>query len=430
MKRFIPLLTILAILLCQPLPAAEPVLALKAGHVFDSRSGRVGGAQVILVEKGKISAMGPGLAIPNGATVVDLGAYTVMPGLIEAHAHLLQEHPGDEHNTLTVTKAVAMEGDPLRALRGAARARSYLEAGYTTVRDLGNSGRFADVALKRAIDEGALPGPRLFVSGPGLAPEGGQVPNLAPGHAGLIDGDYRIVRGVEDARQAVREHVYHGADLIKIYSNSSPNRTMLSLAEMKAIVEESHLYRLKVTAHATTDEAIERALEAGVDAIEHGYKVSDTTLRQMQRKGVFLVPTDMDLLLADKQVRKLNMALTREQVADLAKPYHERLRRARDAGVTIAAGSDMYMGLGPARGEAAKRVLFAYAEAGLGTREILQAATINNARLLEQEGLGVLAEGAHADIIAVKGNPIDELAAIERVVFVMKAGAVVKAAPL
>ncbi|MCC2971845.1 amidohydrolase family protein [Massilia sp. IC2-476] len=429
MKRCIPLLAILMALVCPPSPAAEPVLALKAGRVFDSRAGRVGSAQVILVEKGRISAMGPGLAIPDGATVIDLSGYTVMPGLIEAHAHLLQEHPGDEHNTLTVTKAVAMEGDPLRALRGAARARSYLEAGYTTVRDLGNAGRFADVALKRAIDEGSVPGPRLFVSGPGLAPEGGQVPNLAPGHAGLIDGDYRIVRGAEDARIAVRENVYHGADLIKIYSNSSPNRTLLSLAEMKAIVEEAHLYKLKVTAHATTDEAIERALEAGVDAIEHGYKLSDTTLRQMQRKGVFLVPTDMDVSLAEKQVRKLNMPLTREQVVGLAKPYHERLRRARDTGVTIAAGSDMYMGLGPSRGEAAKRVLFAYAEAGLGTREILQAATINNARLLDQEGLGVLAEGAHADIIAVHGNPLDELAAIERVVFVMKAGVVAKALP-
>jgi imidazolonepropionase-like amidohydrolase len=413
----------------QPLTAAEPLVALKAGRVFDSRTGRVSGPQIILVDKGKISAMAPGLAIPEGASTIDLGAYTVMPGLIEAHAHLLQEHPGDEHNTLTVTKAVAMEGDPLRALRGAARARSYLEAGYTTVRDLGNAGRFADVALKRAIDEGSLPGPRLFVSGPGLAPEGGQVPNLVPGYAGLIDGDYRVVRGADDARQAVREHVYHGADLIKIYSNSSPNRTMLSVAEMKSIVEEAHLYKLKVTAHATTDEAISRALEAGVDAIEHAYAVSDDTLKQMQRKGVFLVPTDMDLSLAEKQVRKLNMPLSREQVAALAKPYHERLRRVRDARVTIAAGSDMYMGLGPARGDAAKRVLFAYAEAGLGTREILQAATINGARLLGQDALGVLEKGSHADLIAVEGNPVDELAAIERVVFVMKAGVVAKAPP-
>jgi imidazolonepropionase-like amidohydrolase len=406
--------------------AAEPVMALKAGRVFNSRSGLVGGPQVILVEGGKITAIGPSLSVPEGAKIVDLGAYTVMPGFIESHAHLLQEHPGDEHNTLTVTKAVVMEGDALRALRGAARARSYLDAGYTTIRDLGNAGRFADVALKRAIEEGSVPGPRLYVSGPGLAPEGGQVPNLAPGHTSIIDGDYRIIRGIEDARLAVRENLYYGADLIKIYSNSSPNKTMLSVAEMKTIVDEAHLYKMRVTAHATTDAAIARALEAGVDAIEHGYVVTDDTLKEMRRRGVYLVPTDMDFDLAEKQVRKLNMTLSREQIAALAKPYHERLRRARKAGVVIAAGSDMYMDLGPPRGAAAKRVLFAYKEAGLGTRDILQAVTINGAQLLGEPKLGVLEAGAYADIIAVKGNPIEQLEVINQVDFVMKAGVVTK----
>ena len=426
MKPIRAFLLSIAFIAAAPVQAAEPVVALKAGRVFDSRSGLVSGPQVILVEDGKITAMAPSLPIPEGARTIDLARYTVMPGLIESHAHLLQEHPGDEHNTLTVTKAVALEGDALRALRGAARARSYLDAGYTTVRDLGNAGRFADVALKRAIGEGSVTGPRLYVSGPGLAPEGGQAPGLAPGHAAIIDGDYRIVRGEEDARQAVRENLYYGADLIKIYSNSSPNRTMLSLAEMKAIVEEAHLYKLRVTAHATTDAAIARALAAGVDAIEHAYVVSDATLKEMRRRGIYLVPTDMDFELAEKQVRKLNMPLSREKIAALAKPYHERLRRAHKAGVAIAAGSDMYMALGPARGAAAKRVLFAYREAGLGTRAILQAATIHGARLLGEPGLGVLEAGAHADIIAVEGDPIEQLEAVERVVFVMKAGVITK----
>lgn len=426
MKAICTFLLSLALIDAQPVLAAEPVVALKAGRVFNSRSGLVGGPQIILVQGGKITAMGHALTVPEGAKTVDLGRYTVMPGLIESHAHLLQEHPGDEHNTLTVTKAVVMEGDALRALRGAARARSYLDAGYTTVRDLGNAGRFADVALKRAIEEGSVPGPRLYVSGPGLAPEGGQVPNLAPGHATVIDGDYRIVRGVEDARQAVRENLYYGADLIKIYSNSSPNKTMLSVAEMKTIVDEAHLYKMRVTAHATTDAAIVRALEAGVDAIEHAYVVTDATLKEMRRRGVYLVPTDMDFDLAEKQVRKLNMPLSREQIAALAKPYHERLRRARNAGIVIAAGSDMYMALGHLRGAAAKRVLFAYNEAGLSTREILQAVTINGAQLLGEPKLGILEAGAYADIIAVEGNPIEQLEAVDRVVFVMKAGVITK----
>jgi len=243
------------------------------------------GPQLIVVQQGKVVAIGADLVPPAGARVIDLTGFTVLPGLVEAHAHLLQEHPGDEHNTMTVTKAVAMEGDALRALRGAARAKAYLDAGFTSVRDLGNSGRFADVALKRAIEEGTAQGPRLFVSGPGLAPEGGQVPNLAPGHANLVDGDYRIVRGREDARQAVREAVYYGADLIKLYSNSSPNKTMLSPEEMRAVVDEAHLYGMKVAAHATTDLAVSRAIDAGVDSIEHAYKVSDDTLGLMRRRA-------------------------------------------------------------------------------------------------------------------------------------------------
>jgi len=409
-----------------PAQAAGPAIALRAGRVFDSEKAVLTGPQIILVQDGKVVAMGADLAVPAGAKEIDLRGFTVLPGLVEAHAHLLQEHPGDEHNTITVTKAVAMEGDALRALRGAARAKAYLEAGFTTVRDLGNSGRFADVALKRAIEEGTVPGPRLFVSGPGLAPEGGQVPNLVPGYASLVDGDYRIVRGREDARQAVREAVYYGADLIKVYANSSPNKTMLSLEELRAVVEEAHLYKMKVAAHATTDQAVALAVDAGVDSIEHAYKVSDDTLRRMRRQGVTMVPTDMDLSLAEKQVRKLNMPLDAQQIAALAAPYHERLMRARKAGVTIAAGSDMYMGLGPDRGSAARRMLFAYAEAGMPARDILQAATLHGGALVGEPGLGILARGAHADIIAVRGDPLADLSAMERVVFVMKGGQVVR----
>lgn len=143
-----------------------------------------------------------------------------------------------------------------------------------------------------------------------------------------------------------------------------------------------------------------------------------------------LVPTDMDLSLTEKQVRKLNMPLDAAQIAALAVPFHERLMRARRAGVMIAAGSDIYMGLGPNRGDAAKRVLFAYAEAGMPAREILQAATWHGGRLLGDLGLGVLVKGAHADIIAVRGDPLADLAAIERVVFVMKAGQIVRDVPL
>jgi imidazolonepropionase-like amidohydrolase len=292
------------------------------------------------------------------------------------------------------------------------------------VRDLGNSGKFADVALKRAIDEGTVVGPRLYVSGPGLASEGGQAPDLLHGQTSLIDGDYRIIRGADDARNAVREHLYFGVNLIKIYSNSSPNKTFLSIDEMKAIVEEAHLYNLRVTAHATNDLAIRRAVLAGVDAIEHGYVVSDSTLQLMKERNVILVPTDMDFLMAKKQIKKLRMNLGDQEIVQLAMPYYERLKRAKKAGVVIASGSDMYMDLGLSRGEAAKRVFFAYQEAGISLSEILQAATVNAAMLIGEKKLGVLKKGCFADIIAVDGVPLENISALEQIVFVMKNGVV------
>lgn len=381
---------------------ATPATLIYAGRVFDSEAGQMLGPRLILVQDGRIAEIGSALAVPPGTRRLDLRDYTVLPGLIEAHAHLLMEHPGDEHNTLTVTKAVAIEGEPLRALRGAARARSYLEAGYTTVRDLGNAGRYADVALKRAIAEGSVPGPRLFVSGPGLAPEGGQVPDLAPGQGAIVDGDYRVVRGAEDARQAVREHVYHGVDLVTLYSDSAPNKTVLSVDEMRAIVGEAHRYGLKVSAHAGADDAVARALDAGVDAIEHGDGASEATLGRMGRQAVPLV----------------------------AASSHEALRRAHAAGVALAAGSDLTATRGLPRGNAARQLLASWREAGLAPRDILQAATINGARLLGAaagSGLGVLEKGAHADIVAVRGDPLEDLEALGQVVFVMKGGQVVRA---
>ena len=427
MGRFI--LVLLTLLVgCNPSYAQpDSIIAIKTSRLFDSHLGQViMGKKIILIEKGTITDIGADIAIPKQAQVIDLNGFTVLPGLIESHSHLLMAHPGDEENTLTVTKSVAWEGDALRALRGAARARSFLEAGYTTVRDLGNSGKFADVALKKAINEGSVVGPRLYVSGPGLAPEGGQAPGILPAYQHLIEGEYRIIRSVDDARVAVREHVNQGVDLIKIYANASPNRLHLSVAEMKVICEEAHFYGLKVTAHATTDLAIHRALKAGVDAIEHGYVVSDSTLALMKSSQVILVPTDMDRLLSRKQVEKLRMKLSDAQLNQLMEPYHNRLQRAHRLGVMIAAGSDMYMDLGLPRGEAAKRVLFAYQEGGLSAGFILQAATYYGARLLGEEKLGALKKGAWADLIAVEGNPLDDLTQLEKVRFVMKDGVIYK----
>ena len=409
----------------QPQQPNQAVTVIRAGRLFDSESGIFLPARDIIVKGNLIDSVGENLPVPSGAQVIDLRRYTVLPGLIDAHTHLLYLEDPKAGLSSEGIKALTMEGTPLRALRGAARGRTFLLTGITTVRDLGNSGRFGDVALRLAIIEGSVDGPRMMVSGPGLSSEGGQFPGLQFGYRHIAEEEYRIIRGVDDARNAVRENVTYGATVIKIYANNTPNPTFLSLEEMKAIVNEAHLLRIKVAAHATSDVAVRRAVEAGVDSIEHGYQISDETLKLMKEKGVALVPTDVDLQSFKYfMAQSNNQPLTEAQILQNLKPLRDRLQRAVAAGVTIVAGSDMYIDMKRPQGEAAKRVLFAYLESGMKPIQILQSATINAARLLNNPRVGVIKNGTFADIIAVEGNPGDNFDSIEKVKFVMKNGKV------
>jgi imidazolonepropionase-like amidohydrolase len=402
-------------------------VVIRAGRLFDSESGTMRPGQDILVRNGQIVQVGPGIATPANARVIDLRSYTVLPGLIDAHTHLLYLESPKSTLTLEGVKAVAVEGTPLRALHGAARARTFLQAGITTVRDLGNSGHFGDVALRRAILDGSVDGPRMFVSGPGLSPVGGQFPGVQPAYQAIAEEEYRIVRNPADAADAVREVITFGAQVIKVFSNNTPNPGALTPDELRAIVETANMMRVRVAAHATSDAAVWRAAEAGVHSIDHGYQIADSTLALMKRKGVALVPTDLDSVSAELYLKQAG-TYTPESLRNFLRqvePMKDRLRRAMAAGVTIAAGSDNYIDMGLPQGEAARRVLFAYHEAGMPATQILQAATINNGRLLGLEGrLGVIKPGALADIIAVEGDPLTDFKAIERVRFVMKAGTV------
>ena len=415
--------TPLSFLKAQTTTPSPLVIIIRAGRLFDSENGVLLPARDIIIKGNRIDAVGENLPVPTGARVVDLTRHTVLPGLIDAHTHLLYLEDPSLGLTSEGIRAITQEGTPLRALRGAARGRTFLMAGFTTVRDLGNAGRFGDVALRIAIIEGSVDGPRMYVSGPGLSPEGGQFPGVQNTHRHLAEEEYRIVRGAEDARLAVRENVTYGARVIKIYSNNTPNPAYLSMEEMRAIVEEARLLQVKVAAHATDDKAIRRAVEAGVDSIEHGYEIKDETLQLMKARGVALVPTDIDSLsltrYAERAKRPASPGLTRFLEAS-----RERLRRAIAAGVTIVAGSDNYISMGVPQGEAAKRVLFAYHEAGMEPAKILQSATINGARLIGEQRLGVVKAGSLADIIAVDGDPTKDFNSIEKVKFVMKNGKV------
>lgn len=412
-----------------PLRAQEPaVVLIRAGRVFDSEAARFREGQDILVRGERIVEVGPNLTAPEGAEVVDLRAYSVLPGLIDAHTHLLYLEDPAAGLTMEGVRSLIVEGEPLRALHGAARARTFLDAGITTVRDLGNSGRFADVALAQAISDGSHEGPRMIVSGPGLSAVGGQFPGLQSDYADLAAGEYRIVRGPDDAAEAVRENVTFGARVIKVFADNTPNPGYLSLEELSAIVEAAERMGVRVAAHATSDRAVWTATAAGVTSIEHGYQVADSTLRFMSERGVALIATDVDSVTARRYLE-----LTGEDTFDPAaieawlESARDRLRRAKAAGVTLGAGSDDYVDLEAPQGSMARRVLFAYRQAGLSPEEILQAATATNAEILGWAGrVGVLKAGAWADIIAVDGNPAEDFGAIERVRFVMKGGRVVR----
>jgi len=421
------LLCIVATTVGAQTPLDSGVTLIHAGRVFDSERGVFLPSRDILVRRGMIDSVAERIAPPAGAKIVDLSRYSVLPGLIDAHTHLLYlESPAGEL-TLQGAGAVIVEGTPLRALHGAARARTFLAAGITTVRDLGNSGRFGDIALRDAIRDGSVDGPRMVAAGPGLSPEGGQFPGLQSGYRAIAEEEYRVVRGPQDAALGVRENVTYGADVIKIYSNNTPNKGALSVDEMRAIVDEAHRLHVKVTAHATSDEAVWRAATAGVDGIEHAYQVADSTLALMKQKGIFMVPTDLDsatmLRYASRSQGKFTA--TPAQVPTFLNGQRDRLRRALKIGVMVAAGSDNYLDMGMPQGEAAKHNLFAYAEAGMSNLAVMQSATWSASRLLGLENrIGVLKPHAFADVIAIEGDPSTDIHALERVRFVMKQGTI------
>lgn len=380
-------------------------IAVTAKQMIDVRSGKEIPNAVILVEKNKITAVGSNLKIPDSVQIIALGDVTLLPGLIDAHTHLLHQYYtkyGDD-NSNRLLEMVQL-GPAKRALLGVKLARGMLEAGFTSVRDLGNSSINADIALRDAINNGDIIGPRMFVSTRALAPVGGQFQSVTPEAQQLLNQEYVQISGAEEARKAVRQAIYDGADCIKVIVNSGSRR--LAPEGMKVIVEEAKRANLPVAAHATDgDGPAMIAAEAGVSSIEHAYTISENVLNLMAKKNIFLVPTD---------------------VPGVTK-YQDRIKRALKAGVRIAIGSDIYYEFpGKTRGQVCAGMYKTYVAAGMTNLEVLRAATLNPADLIGNNSIGVLEVGRFADIIAVKGNPMTDIAVLEGVVFVMKDGKVYK----
>ena len=413
-----------------PANASKRIAVVRAARMLDVRSGQIVANAVVIIENGRIGSAGSGLAIPAGAEVIDLGGAMLLPGLTDSHTHLLQNYDkrigGDDPNMiLTVTQL----GTTRRALLGASQAREMLEAGFTAVRDLGNSGWNGDVALRDAIRSNWVTGPRLFASTRALSAAGGQFGNVSAETQKILEQEYVVVSGVEEARRAVRQAFYDGADLIKVIVNTGAR--VMSLEELKVIVEEAHRVNRKVAAHAIGDAATRLAAEAGVDSIEHAYTIPDDALRMMAAKKIFLVPTDFpsEFYLPPAAMTPAEREAALNNIRGFTRGSRERLARAVRMGVRVSAGSDSYYAEpGQTRGQTSKLMFRAYAESGLTPLEIIRAATINNAELFagERALFGSIEAGRFADLIAVAGDPLKEITELERVRFVMKGGVVVK----
>ncbi len=425
----------LASLLALAQDSGKPArIAIRAAHMMDGKSDTPVDNPVILVEGGRISAVGAGLAIPADARVIDLGNLTLLPGLIDVHTHLLSEMDGTNLSLQDVEmlKIVTTQSTAERALLGAKLGREDLEAGITTVRDLGNSGVNGDVALRDAINRGWLPGPRIVAATRALAAPGGQFGRLIPEAQKVIELEYVIINGPDSARQAVRQALYDGANCIKVIVNGSPAN--VTLDEMKAIVDEAHTAGVKVAAHAIGDNATRIAAEAGADSIEHAYTISDDTLKMMAQKHIFLVPTDgtlqefLNMMFGKRQPTPEERAEQEKKFRPYVEGNRDRLQRALKFGVPIAAGSDMYLTMpNENRGQASLDMLDAYAEEGMTPLQILHAATSNAAELLGWQGrIGTLEAGKLADMIAVPGEPWKDAGALKHARFVMKGGVIVK----
>jgi imidazolonepropionase-like amidohydrolase len=420
MKLMNFLTMILLLLLCSMNGQAQ-ITAIKAGKLVDPTTGTTLTNQIILIEGGKIKAIGAELQIPAGATVVDLSESTVMPGLFDAHTHLCAKVTIEADRLgLDYFDMVLLNPSGYRAIQGVYYAKQMLDAGFTTVRDLGNSGNYVDVDLQRGINEGLVPGPTMIVSGRIIAPFGGQYRTRADKQF-LDNPEYFFADTRDELKKAIRENIYYGANVIKIVVDGQ--KYSYSKDDLKFIVEEATRAGVKVAAHCQTKACERDAAEAGVASIEHGWSLEDADVRELMIKNnVTLVSTDFTVKVVkafgwnEANAKRINAARI------------ERLKRVRQAGVTIAFGSDVYADIkGETRGTLAVEYLDSFVEAGFPAKEILQIFTINATRLLGVEKQrGTIAPGMAADIIATPENPLDNINTLKQVNFVMKNGKVHK----
>ncbi len=420
------LLVVFFSLTCVSFAGAQPSMGAKtvvvhAGHLLDVKTGKTLANQTIVIQGDKIVSVGSDSAAPAGAQVIDLPNATVLPGLIDAHTHI----------TFTTNFGYSRLGIsiPREALNGARNARVTLDAGFTTIRNVGADG-FTDVALRDAINAGDVPGPRMLVSGPPLSITGGHCDdNMLPFEWHVQNEG--VADGVEAVQHKTREIIKYGADLIKICATGgvlshgdNPQASQFTLEEMKAIVADAHRLGRKVAAHAHGAEGIRWASEAGVDSIEHGSYIDDAAIATMKKNGTYLVPTlylmDWFFENAEKIGTPAELIAKGHEVMPAAR---KNVARAFAAGVKVGFGTDAAVyphGLNA-------HEFAVMVKLGLTPLQAIQSATVNDADLLGwSDKVGTIEAGKWADLVAVDGDPLADVTTLERVKFVMKGGEVVR----
>jgi imidazolonepropionase-like amidohydrolase len=413
----------------QTSPSPEPITIIRAGTLIDGKSAQPLRNQVIVVRGNRIISVGssPGAEAAASTKTIDLSSATVLPGLTDTHTHIfLQgEDPAEGGYDVQLLKYPAS----FRAARATVSARRCLEQGFTTIRDVETEGAgYGDVGIKQAIEGGFIPGPRMFVVTRAISTTGGYP---LEGYAPEIDvpKGAQLVDGPVEARKAAREQLDHGADWIKVYMTHRSwvddqgklhSQPTLTLDEIKAVVDEAHGWGKKVACHAYNGIGLHRALDGGCDSIEHGLELDDAAVSQMLKQGTWFVPT-LSVYYYWWEPENTDGGKRDRARANVHGPS---FTKALKAGVKIAFGTDV--GGFPWKDSIAQE--FAYmTKFGMTPLQAIQAATTRAAELLDQQGkIGVIAPGAYADIIAVQGDPLQDVNVLKNVSFVMKDGAIFK----
>ena len=406
-------------------PVADKFTAIRAGRLFDARSGELLSNQMVLIQGDRIAEVGPAASvkIPAGTEVLDLSRATLLPGLIDAHTHIFLT--GESHGRYD--EQLLKESWHYRTIEAVVNAKKDLEAGFTAMRDLETEGAmFSDVDVRNAINRGLIPGPRLQVATRALSTTGGY-PLEGYSPEVTVPSGVQIVDGPEAARKAVREQIKYGADLIKIYSTHrfhfTPEGKLVSiptftLAEILAIVDEAHREGVKVACHAYGGEGLRNCIEAGVDSIEHGLDLDDDSLTKMIQKGIYLCAT----LYAYEFEPEEDLRATGGKTSR-ARIHEVSFRKAVTRGVKIAFGTDA----GPfPHGTQAKEFEYMVRFGMTSAQALLSATQVASELMGWQDRMGSIEKGKYADMVAVSGDPLADITELERVRFVMKGGQVVK----